>query len=278
MRKLSASYLFPLSHPPLKHGILEISKSGEIISLYDTGGYLRETSSLEYFNGIIIPGCLILDLANPPTYKSEGLNPHSLWARGLQARILISKGNQFGKGLPEESQTPAIFAQKAPLDLKLPIKGLSSKQKPVHKMDKEQGFYPGVVSMKAITLQKDLIEEKPGERPQSWFLFDKDTLSKSHPEALFQFFKSNHQRILYAWEDLDARELTQFIRLFTRPSEGIYLQQALLPLTWNPAKFAGINTVLGALEKGMRPGICLIEGIDFRNMCLREEASIRRLV
>lgn len=277
MRKLSASYLFPLEHPPLKHGILEISKSGEIGSLHDTGGHLRETSSLEYFNGIIIPGCLILVLADRPKNPSKDLSPPSLWRRGIQARIMISEEKQFRMDVPEKSHILHKFIQKVPLDIKLPISCLASKNDPAHVMNKSLEFFSGRVSVKQVILQNDLSKENAGEKPLPWFLFDKDTLSKSHPKTLVQFFKAHHQRILYAWEGFDAREITQFIRFFTRPSEGIPLQHALLPLTRNPATFAGMHAFLGALETGMIPGICLIEGVDFRNMCLREEASIRRL-
>lgn len=56
MRKISATYVFPVSSKPLKKGIIVVSDEGEILDLIDTGGELNETSSMEYYNGILVPG------------------------------------------------------------------------------------------------------------------------------------------------------------------------------------------------------------------------------
>jgi aminodeoxyfutalosine deaminase len=58
MRKIAASYIFPISSKPIKQGIVVISDDGEIQDIIDTGGVLHETSSLEYFNGILVPGLI----------------------------------------------------------------------------------------------------------------------------------------------------------------------------------------------------------------------------
>lgn len=55
MRKISASYIFPIVSAPLKQGILIISESGEIIEIIDTQGNLTEQFKLEYYNGIVVP-------------------------------------------------------------------------------------------------------------------------------------------------------------------------------------------------------------------------------
>ena len=56
MRRVSANYIYPVSGPPLKNGIVEFDTTGKILNLIDTKGNLRETSGLEFYNGIIIPG------------------------------------------------------------------------------------------------------------------------------------------------------------------------------------------------------------------------------
>ena len=56
MRRVSANYIYPVSGPPLKNGIVEIDATGKILNLIDTKGDLRETSGLEFYNGIITPG------------------------------------------------------------------------------------------------------------------------------------------------------------------------------------------------------------------------------
>ena len=56
MRRVSANYIYPVSGPPLKNGIVEFDATGKILNLIDTKGNLRETSGLEFYNGIITPG------------------------------------------------------------------------------------------------------------------------------------------------------------------------------------------------------------------------------
>jgi hypothetical protein len=59
MRRIAADYIFPVSGPPLKNGIIEFDPQGRIISVTDTGGDFKETSRLEYYNGILVPGLII---------------------------------------------------------------------------------------------------------------------------------------------------------------------------------------------------------------------------
>jgi cytosine/adenosine deaminase-related metal-dependent hydrolase len=56
MRHFSAQYVITNSGVPLKRAILTTENDGTIISIEDTGGCLKEVQSLEFHNGIIIPG------------------------------------------------------------------------------------------------------------------------------------------------------------------------------------------------------------------------------
>ncbi len=56
MRKISANYIFPVSGKTLKYGILVLDDRNKIVDLIDTGGNLRESAGLEYYNGILVPG------------------------------------------------------------------------------------------------------------------------------------------------------------------------------------------------------------------------------
>lgn len=56
MKHLSAQYIFTNTGIPLKRGIITADEDGTIISLEDTGGALEEKESVEFHNGIIIPG------------------------------------------------------------------------------------------------------------------------------------------------------------------------------------------------------------------------------
>jgi hypothetical protein len=59
MRRVAADYIFPVSGPPLKNGIIEFDDQGKILSLTDTHGNLKETSRLEYYNGVLVPGLIL---------------------------------------------------------------------------------------------------------------------------------------------------------------------------------------------------------------------------
>ncbi len=56
MRRLSAHFIITNDGPPLRMGIVTSADDGTIISVEDTGGSLKESASVEFYNGIIIPG------------------------------------------------------------------------------------------------------------------------------------------------------------------------------------------------------------------------------
>jgi cytosine/adenosine deaminase-related metal-dependent hydrolase len=56
MKHYSAQYVFTNTGPALKRGIITTENDGTIISIEDTGGDLKEKNSVEFHNGIIIPG------------------------------------------------------------------------------------------------------------------------------------------------------------------------------------------------------------------------------
>jgi len=56
MRYISAHYVFPVSSPPLRNGIVCVSDDGCIIDVIDVGGKLKERERLEFYNGILVPG------------------------------------------------------------------------------------------------------------------------------------------------------------------------------------------------------------------------------
>ena len=56
MKRFSAQYIITNSGTPLKRAVITTEDDGIILSIEDTGGNLREKYSLEFHNGIIIPG------------------------------------------------------------------------------------------------------------------------------------------------------------------------------------------------------------------------------
>ena len=56
MRKIAANYIFPITSAPIKNGVVVIDDDGTVIEIIDNGGELIETQSLEFYNGILVPG------------------------------------------------------------------------------------------------------------------------------------------------------------------------------------------------------------------------------
>ncbi len=56
MRRLSAHFIFTNNGPPLRMGIVTTGDDGTIIKIEDTGGSIKESEPVEFYNGIIIPG------------------------------------------------------------------------------------------------------------------------------------------------------------------------------------------------------------------------------
>jgi cytosine/adenosine deaminase-related metal-dependent hydrolase len=80
MKRFSAQYIITNSGIPLKRGIITTDDDGTIISIDDTKGSLKEKQSIEFYNGIIIPGfvnchChLELSHLKGSIARGEGLN------------------------------------------------------------------------------------------------------------------------------------------------------------------------------------------------------------
>ncbi len=56
MRKIAATYIFPINQPPVKNGILTCSDEGRIIEISGSHENFIEQSGLEFYSGILVPG------------------------------------------------------------------------------------------------------------------------------------------------------------------------------------------------------------------------------
>jgi len=56
MKRFSAQYIITNAGPPLKRAIITAGDDGTIVDIEDTKGDLQERGSVEFYNGIIIPG------------------------------------------------------------------------------------------------------------------------------------------------------------------------------------------------------------------------------
>ncbi len=55
-RFLSAHYVFSVSSPPLRRGVLEIAEDGRIVSLRQFSECVERENEIEFFDGVLVPG------------------------------------------------------------------------------------------------------------------------------------------------------------------------------------------------------------------------------
>lgn len=76
MTRLSAQYVFTNCGPALKRAVITTEDDGTVSSVEETGGNLKESDSLEFYNGIIIPGFVNchchLELSHLKGYVASG--------------------------------------------------------------------------------------------------------------------------------------------------------------------------------------------------------------
>lgn len=56
MRRIAATYIYPVNRPPVKNGILTCTDEGTIVNIEDGKGIISEQQGLEYYSGILVPG------------------------------------------------------------------------------------------------------------------------------------------------------------------------------------------------------------------------------
>jgi aminodeoxyfutalosine deaminase len=56
MKRFSAQFIFTNTAPPLKRAVITTEDDGTIVKVEESRGELKETQSVEFYNGIIVPG------------------------------------------------------------------------------------------------------------------------------------------------------------------------------------------------------------------------------
>jgi aminodeoxyfutalosine deaminase len=104
VRKLSADYVFPVSQPPVKKGIIIVDGSGKIAeNVIDPSTVSYSLQDVEYHPGFICPGFVNSHCHLELSYLKDKMKEHS----GLDNFIVELE--EIRKGINEDEKTEAIY-------------------------------------------------------------------------------------------------------------------------------------------------------------------------
>ncbi|MFH2141784.1 MAG: amidohydrolase family protein [Bacteroidota bacterium] len=93
MRKIAASYIYPITSNPIKNGIIVLDDNGKIIDLIDNKGVLIDSEGVEFYGGMLVPGFINshchLELSCYKGFIEKNLHLHGF------IPSLTEKRNQF---------------------------------------------------------------------------------------------------------------------------------------------------------------------------------------
>lgn len=278
MRRISATYVYPISSLPVKYGIISLDLKSCVTGVTDNDGVPVEISSLEYYNGIIVPGFIRINFINEIGQHTRD-NGRLSFDRGIRASIDIPEkptGNSSGIKISLRN-----YSSKGDCDTTQKLDSLEL-------FDKSKiNLYYGYKANKGERKSNDLIawlnndillNYKDLKELPIWYVVSRETMELIEKRELTAFFRENINRIVFSWCANEANELWALLKYFVDTSSGLNLMEVLKPLTINPAEMIGLSEVLGQIKTGFQPGINLVEGIDFKEMLpVWENIRIRRL-
>jgi N-acetylglucosamine-6-phosphate deacetylase len=257
MRKITANYIFPVSGPLLKNGIIVLNDQNQIVELIDRKGDTKEIQDLEYYSGIIVPGFIdsfvLLSRSGwqftaglssmtklLEDVKSSGINKNDL-QRGInQLEAFGSKGavdyfplteEQYRK---EKSKIDFVDLESAgKCELQLPAE-ISDSTKPVL-----------LNTFTAASIEENLNE---------LYCIGSGSIALSGR--------------LSVWEQM---------KLLQKQFPAISIWDLIKWATLNPAQHFGFEK-LGSLVKGKNPGLNLLTKIDFENWKLKDDSELKVLI
>jgi cytosine/adenosine deaminase-related metal-dependent hydrolase len=116
MRRIAANYVFPVTSPPIKNGIVEVSEEGYISNIIHPGETMKELRKTEFYNGIIVPGfinchChLELSALKGEIEPGKGLSRFIQSVRKKRKEISEEKLRKAIQGADEEMKRNGIVA------------------------------------------------------------------------------------------------------------------------------------------------------------------------
>lgn len=272
MRKISAAFIFPISSAPIKHGIVSLQEDGQVNELIDTSGQPTEISSLEYYNGILVPGFLNFLREPPITIPAISLEVHRLiFERGIRAVISAgdenTSSNHFQISLRNFEQRNLKISEPENNNLEIinSLKILNTSEVPLGESFEDKNEKKQPVLLWVDSVVRDFFYSL-NSTADIWYVISEETLRQNTKKNLRSFFAKNYRQVLFSWNSKEYQELITLFDYFINAPRGVSIQEVVLPATYNPARLINQIGFMGEICAGSNPGINLIEGIDFRKM------------
>lgn len=312
MRKIAATYIFPGNEKPLKNGILICENDGTVFETIDSSGNLNEQAGLEFYNGILVPGfvnayCKFqfshllqgLVTEKKEIYKSIKETNHQksivstnveeifckidrkIWFNGIVAVGDISNelaiiSVKTGSKIKYHTFTNAELLQNNLNSSILHITNLSEDTLKIIQSETQFFLIDNTFFERIKVLRNCCYLEN-----NFFILCPLSNLLIDNKLPSVEFFRLKNISFCLGTGSLTSNYHISIL------SEMLVLQQNFPELTleelikwacFNGSQALKIDDWAGSFEKGKKPGVNLISGIDFKNMKLTINSKIKRLI
>jgi cytosine/adenosine deaminase-related metal-dependent hydrolase len=311
IRRFSATWVYTLTSPPLKNGIVSVDEKGEIVDIKDTNGHLPELERLEHHSGIIVPGFINahchLELSHLKG-KLSGKNgiggflgeinllrnipEEELMDAARKADREMHRQGIVAVGDISNSSLTTSVKSSSPIDYFTFVENFiidASHWKPTTKNSLES-VLPLIAENKKLllihntfTTASEISTLRKLRRTDNVFmvLCPNSNLFIENSLPLVDMFRAEGMSICLGTDSLASNhQLSILSEMVTLQHHFANIELSEL-LTWaclNGAKALEMDDKLGTLEVGKKPGLLLIKGADMKNHRLNPNSSVHRLV
>ncbi|HUX53607.1 MAG TPA: amidohydrolase family protein [Williamwhitmania sp.] len=292
MRKISASLVFPISTPPIRHGVVVVDSEGTILELQGT--LESEAEDVEYYNGIILPGLVNAYGGQYNSYIEDESKTvrKSINQKHFHSGTVLVGIEKYGNDCIREYLTSSHVTYRVMgcllPETSLPVNhNVSSTELPfLVKFGNERASWEATLN-KLLQLPTNLhllvhhtveIPEKIIASIVYRFLFCSFIVSDTTSAESISRMKKLGCKIVLGSVQSGSTNMLQLLKSIQETNDNIALEEMLTWATLNGALALGVDDTFGCLEKNKKPGVLLLTGINMQTFKINEGAKLRRLV
>ena len=268
MRKITANYIFPINSKPLKNGIIILNDDNRIVDLIDTKGQLKEIQNLEFYGGIIVPGfvdafCMLSWSIFTIHDFLDCIEDNFTESLKLKTSSLLPDTNSVQRGINHLE----AFGTKGAADFYPTATNENLKAK-----SKIQFRNVGVENFKFdLKASLNTVDEKDHS----------PVLINQHTVKFIKNIAKNNSRFCIGTGSLQTHKLLSVfdeMKYLQEKYPQIEFEELLKWGSLNPAKHLRLDSDLGSIEIGKKPGLNLLSGIDFKLQRFTPDSSLKILI